>query len=399
MWTSRRETEHDRAASRVSSGSERGPVLNLGRREVVVIGGGLVGASIAYGLARNGARPLVLDEGDLALRASRAHNALIWVQGKGVGLPSYARWSQTSARRWPHLAALLREDTGIDVGLRQLGGFTFCLSAAELERECADVERIAQETGGEVADFQVLDPEETRARVPDIGPAVIGSIYVPGDGQVNALRLFHALHAAMAFRGCEYRADHAVSNIAPGPAGFRITGGWGEVTAEKVVLAGGLGNQRLAPMVGLSSPLRCSKGQIIVTEKCLGFFPYASNLLLQPDEGSVLISSSQDPNSNNLRTNQAINAVMAKRAILAFPFLANVNVLRTWAGFRIKTPDGFPIYEEATRTPGAFIVTCHSGVTLAANHVLDLAPQILTGSLDAGLNCYASRRFHVSSDH
>ena len=374
-------------------------MLNLGRREWVVIGGGLVGASIAYGLARTGARPLVLDEGDLAPRASRAHNALIWVQGKGVGLPDYALWSRASARRWPGLASLLLEDTGIDVGLRQTGGFTFCLSAAELEREVADVEQIARETGGEVADFQVLDSSETRARLPGIGPAVVGSIFSSSDGQVNALRLLHALHVAMAARGCEYRADHTVSVIAPGPDGFRITGAWGEVAAGKVVLAGGLGNQRLAPMVGLSSPLKRSKGQIIATEKCVSFFPFASNLILQPDEGSVLISSSQDPDSDDLRTSQAINAVMARRAVLAFPVLADVNVVRTWAGFRIKTLDGYPIYEQSISAPGAFIATCHSGVTLAANHALELAPQILAGRLDPGLGCYASRRFHVSPDH
>ncbi len=59
--------------------------------DVSVIGGGLVGAAIAYGLARKGLRVANLDEGDVALRASRGNFGLVWVQGKGVGRPEYTQ--------------------------------------------------------------------------------------------------------------------------------------------------------------------------------------------------------------------------------------------------------------------------------------------------------------------
>jgi glycine/D-amino acid oxidase-like deaminating enzyme len=58
--------------------------------DVAVIGGGLVGSAIAWGLARAGQRVAVLDEGDVALRASRGNFALVWVQSKGLGMPAYA---------------------------------------------------------------------------------------------------------------------------------------------------------------------------------------------------------------------------------------------------------------------------------------------------------------------
>ena len=58
--------------------------------EVAVVGGGVVGAAIAWGLARRGARVAVLDEGDAAFRASRGNFALVWVQSKGLGMPEYA---------------------------------------------------------------------------------------------------------------------------------------------------------------------------------------------------------------------------------------------------------------------------------------------------------------------
>jgi sulfane dehydrogenase subunit SoxC len=82
--------------------------------DVVVIGGGLVGAAIAYGLAGASRRVAMLDEGDRALRAARGNFGLIWVQGKGIDFPAYAAWTQVSARRWTELAARLLEETGID---------------------------------------------------------------------------------------------------------------------------------------------------------------------------------------------------------------------------------------------------------------------------------------------
>ena len=57
--------------------------------DVAVVGGGLVGSSVAFGLARQGQRVVVLDEGDVAFRASRGNFALVWVQSKGLGMPAY----------------------------------------------------------------------------------------------------------------------------------------------------------------------------------------------------------------------------------------------------------------------------------------------------------------------
>lgn len=373
-------------------------MTNLGRRSAVVIGGGLVGASVAWGLARGGAKPLVLDEGDLAQRASRANFALVWVQGKGLGYPDYALWTRASAERWPRFAAALEAETGVDVGLRQPGGFSFYLSEAEMERGRRDRERIVRETGGRGAPFTILSPAELRDRLPAIGPTVVGAAFSPLDGDVNSLRLFHALHVALAKHGAEYRANHAVQSIEPVAAGFRIAGDWGEVVAERLVLAAGVANEFLAPMVGLNAPMRRSKGQVIVTERCAPFFAYPSATMRQTDEGGIMIGDSEDTASTSILADPRISALMAARAIRVFPALGALNIVRTWAGFRIKSLDGFPIYEQSESPPGAFVVSCHSGVTLAANHALELAPQILAGQLDPALKPFAAGRFHVPQD-
>src|SRR5579875_3756708 len=84
--------------------------------DAIVIGGGLVGSAIAYGLVRAGLKTALLDEGDVAYRAARGNFGLVWVQSKGLGAPHYQRWTRFSAEAWPSLAAELREITGIAAG-------------------------------------------------------------------------------------------------------------------------------------------------------------------------------------------------------------------------------------------------------------------------------------------
>ena len=81
------------------------------RADVVVIGAGLVGAAIAYGLASRNVRVLLLDGGDRDLRASTANMGLVWLQGKGMGLPAYQQLTRRSVSLWPQFSAELTEAT------------------------------------------------------------------------------------------------------------------------------------------------------------------------------------------------------------------------------------------------------------------------------------------------
>jgi glycine/D-amino acid oxidase-like deaminating enzyme len=117
----------------------------------------------------------------------------------------------------------------------------------------------------------------------------------------------------------------------------------------------------------------------------------------QTDEGGVMIGDSQEDLDFDTVVTPPVISLMAQRAVRMFPLLAGLNVVRTWSALRVMSPDGFPIYDQSQSCPGAFVVTCHSGVTLAANHTLTLAHHILEGALPASLEAFSSRRFHVSS--
>jgi octopine oxidase subunit B len=368
--------------------------------EFAVIGGGLVGAAIAWGLAGRGRSVAMLDEGDLAYRASRGNFALIWVQSKGRGLSRYALWTRQSADAWPELAEALRRESGLDVCLQQPGGFHLLLSSQEVENRANALKRLHNQPGMVPFEYHILDRAETQRMLPQIGPDVAGSSFCPLDGHVNALRLLRALHTGFQRRGGSFFPDRAVQSIEPRREEFRVHTGGGEIGAAKVVLAAGLGNARLAPMVGLDAPVRPQRGQIIVTEKIAPFMPHVVHTIRQTDEGSVMISDSVEEAGFDLSVGSEILAVMADRAVKMFPHLGKLNVVRCWAALRVMPQDGYPIYDQSETCPGAFLATCHSGVTLAAGHALLLPPCIDAGTmLGESLEAFSTRRFHVPSSH
>ncbi|HTU52887.1 MAG TPA: FAD-dependent oxidoreductase [Acetobacteraceae bacterium] len=365
--------------------------------EIAVIGGGLVGIAIGYGLARPGRRVSVLDEGDRAFRASRGNFALVWVQGKGVGMPRYAAWTRHSSEVWAGFARELGEETGIDIAHRRPGGFALSLSEAELARRGALMERLMSQPGMEPYPYEFVGRNELRGTLPEIGPDVVGGYYCPLDGEVNSLRLLLALHTGFTRRGGTYAPGHAAARIAPQPGGgFRIETEGGAVAAERIVLAAGIGNARLAPMCGLRAAVRPQRGQVIVTEKAAPFLPYPMHTLRQTDEGGVMIGdSAEEAGADDARVRLGILGVEAERAARIFPHIGRLNVVRTWSALRVMTDDGFPIYDQSEAYPGAFLCTCHSGVTLAAAHAMTLAPMIAAGTLDPGLSGFSARRFDV----
>ncbi|MBP8294507.1 MAG: FAD-binding oxidoreductase [Burkholderiales bacterium] len=363
--------------------------------DVAVVGGGLVGAAIGYGLARGGMQVALLDEGDIAYRASRGNFGLVWVQGKGLGLAPYSNWTQLSARRWPELAALLRADADTDVALEQPGGFHLCLSERELETRVQALTRLIAQPGLEAYPFEVLDHAALAGRIPGIGSAVVGGTYTRLDGHVNALKLLRALHAGFGKHGGIYLPNTRTERLQSSDGRFVLEAQGITLRASKIVLAAGLGNLHLAPQVGLVAPVRPQRGQILVMERVRRFLHHPLATLRQTDEGTVLIGDSQEEAGYDDTVGLAVLATLADRALRAFPALRDVRINRTWAALRVMSPDGFPVYEQSRAQPGAFLATCHSGVTLAAAHALELAPLIAAGDLGPRLQPFSAERLHV----
>jgi glycine/D-amino acid oxidase-like deaminating enzyme len=161
------------------------------------------------------------------------------------------------------------------------------------------------------------------------------------------------------------------------------------------VLAAGLGNAKLAPLFGLSAPVRPQRGQILVTERTSRIWPLPLGSLRQTQEGTIMLGSSEEDVGFDTGQRPEIMRNIARRAVLSFPWIAELQIVRAWAALRVMPPDGLPIYDESEEFPGAFTANCHSGVTLAGAHANAFAPMVAAGALDAMMAPFSAKRFDV----
>ncbi len=364
--------------------------------QAIVVGGGLVGSAIAWGLAREGLRCVLLDEGDIAFRASRGNFGLVWAQSKGQGAPHYQRWTRYSANAWPELARELADAVGADVGLHQPGGVHLCLSDKEMADRSDRMAQMAREAGNSLPfHYRMIEATELREMLPALGPTVVGASFTPYDGHVDPLRLLHALHRAFTGAGGVYVPNAKVERSDAAPRDFRVMAAGRVFEAPRVVLAAGLGNAALAPEFGLSAPVRPQQGQVLVTERVAPIFTMPTTSVRQTMQGSLLLGDSVAEVGYDISQKPAVMAEIAKRAVLSFPFIARLNMVRAWSALRIMPKDGVAIYDQSEKYPGAFTANCHSGVTLAGAHARLLAPMIAAGQLDGMLDPFSARRFDV----
>lgn len=366
--------------------------MNANTPDFIVLGGGLVGAAIAYGLVRQGKRVTVLDEGDVALRASRGNFGLVWVQTKGLGMPAYADWARLSADVWPAFSKELIERSGIDMNYRKTGGFQLALGEKDMQAKIDLIARLKAQQGAKGYDAEVIERKRLDNMLPELGPEVVGGTYCPHDGHVSPLKLLKALHKVL---GDAYRPNSKVTAIHGEAGGFRVEAGGVVHAAPKIVLAAGLGNLPLAEMLGFKLPVRPQRGQILVTERLPAFLDYPLSGVRQTEEGSVMLGSSREEVGYDNGTTPEAMQTIARNATRIFPRLAHAKVVRVWGALRILAPDEFPIYQSIPGHDGAVVATCHSGVSLAGAHALHFAQYLAEGQLPEHFSAFHSRRFDV----
>jgi octopine oxidase subunit B len=363
------------------------------QHDYAIVGGGVVGLSVAYGLARLDKRVIVIDEGDLGLKASRGNFGLVWTQSKGLDAPHYHLWSCRSAELWSDHADELTDGTADDLGLKQEGGYDVHLSDETLSAMVERHVELRDQLGG-AHPFEIMGHNALRQEEPHIGPKVAGAIFSPKDGHVNPLRLLRALAERNIAQGSTLITGHRVDAItALSGGGYRVTSGNRSWEAAKVILAAGLGSVALARPLGFRAELRPQRGQVLITEKCAPLLRRPAGAIRQVDEGGIQIGSSQEEVGFDDRTTTAVAAAMAARAIAVLPALGDVRILRHWAALRVMSPDGKPVYQRSPTHPGAYLVTCHSGITLSAAHAR-LLPLWLEDHPDAPhLEAFSEQRF------
>lgn len=369
--------------------------MKLNSPEAVIIGGGIIGVSTAYYLARKGVSTTLLESGDLAGGTSGSCDRAIMIQSKNPGLPL------SMALAGSKLYESLESELGEDLEYGKIGGMILI----ESEEEMRVMEKIVGRQREAGIDVAILGRSETLARQPAVSPHVLGATYWNGDADVNPVKVCFAMGRAAASRGADIRLGTRVTGFIKdkdGIAGVRT--GSGDIKAGKVIIAAGVWTPELGKMAGLHIPIIPRKGQILVTEK---ISPLINGNILsgryiackhnpelakaggeysalglglsmgQTRSGNLLIGGTREFAGYDCGTTPEAVRAIAGEAVRLFPALKKVNLLRTFAGLRPYTPDGMPIVGPVPERPGLFIAAGHEGDGIALGPV--------TGSLLADM--------------
>ena len=133
--------------------------------DVVVIGGGVIGAAVAYGLAAQKASVFMLDREDFQLTASRGNFGLVWLQGKGHGMPRYAQWSQEAIELWSNFAKKLEDQTGIPQYYHRTGGFQICVGEEEYSKRSTFLEEMRTQSLTGTYDCEMISRDEFKFHI------------------------------------------------------------------------------------------------------------------------------------------------------------------------------------------------------------------------------------------
>ncbi|MVA27093.1 FAD-dependent oxidoreductase (plasmid) [Agrobacterium vitis] len=364
--------------------------------DTIVVGGGVVGAALAFGVARRQRAVIMLDGEDGDLRAARANFGLVWVQGKGVDMPAYSLLSRKSTDLWERFLKDVVAASEMPVDYARPGGLIYCLGEAEYEaRKAINTRMHNQQTGVETEMIERRDLNRMLPKV-NLGTEVVGASYCRQDGHVNPLQLLASLHKAIVAYGGELVFRSSVSRIVPCPFGFEVETKQKRYRATRVIVAAGLATPQLTQSLGLNMPLHSDRGQLLVTERLAPILPFPGSGLRQTADGTVMIGATKE-NLTDRGVTVASAATLASRATRIIPALAQVRLVRQWSGFRVMPMDGSPIYAESNSHPGLFAAACHSGVTLAAAHAEIVAPAMIEGRLSKDLSVFSNGRFDVQN--
>ncbi|MDM9625745.1 FAD-dependent oxidoreductase [Rhizobium sp. S152] len=342
------------------------------KRHVVVVGAGIIGASLAWHLTRQGAAvTVVADE----IGGVATPNSFAWINASWGNPEFYYRFRHRSMSEWKRLASDLP-----GLPLSWCGGLTWDLPPEKLEA-------FVREHSSWGYDIERIDAEAIRAREPYLAAPPDTALLVAEEGAVEPVAA-----SRMMLADAEAHGAKLVSATVNGllRAGERIAGvvtSAGMIEADHVVLAAGTGSVPLAASAGITLPLEAPPGLIVHSrpfEKRLTGLVMAPGLhMRQTVEGRIIAGSDfggTDPGEDR----QAVAAELFSHVKQAISDSDNLTMEFFTVGYRPTPADGMPVIGPGG-CEGLYMTVMHSGVTLAPLAGLLAAREILTDEEDAAL--------------
>jgi glycine oxidase len=336
--------------------------------DVAVIGGGVIGCSIAYHAARRGARVTLFEAEGIGTGASGAAAGMLAAQSEADDSGPFLDLLLTGRKLHGPLSGELLEETGLDVGY--VGAGALHVAFDESSEEELTTKHSWQREQDLPAEW--LDAMEARELEPALSQRILAGLYLPEDGQLNPPLLVRALAQAARSRGARIEEASPVTGFltkADTVTGIRTSRE--TLHAGTVVLANGAYSPALARELGVDLPIHPVKGDILAVQT--DPTPIKANLwgagcyLVPKKDGRVVIGATEEPGVYDRRPTLGGVASLSGAAVMAIPELAHAPFAEAWGGLRPTTADGRPIIGPLEGWDGLLIATGHyrNGVLLA----------------------------------
>jgi len=382
--------------------------------EVVIIGGGVIGAATAYYLCKEGAEVLIVEVDDLASGASGACDGFLSLQTKQPG--EHLVLARESMKLFPSIA----EDLEVNIEFNPCGG----LMIASTQEQMKELRARAKKLKSAGLEVEALSAAEVKKEMPDIGKNVKGALYCSEDAQVNPISLTLGLAQKAQDMGATVLKGCKVENIMVMNDRVReVHTTAGSIHSRRVVCAAGTGSNEIGKMIIVDIPVMPQRGQILVTEprerilerivsgaEYLGTKASIDGLMPKDEEaaklglgftaeqtasGNILLGSTREfAGFDNNTTPEAINAI-ARNAVSYLPWIEDLDVIRSFAGLRPYSPDGLPILGTVKGVKGFYMATGHSGdgICLAPITGKLMSELVLDGETSLDISPFSLYRF------
>ncbi|PFK31943.1 glycine oxidase [Bacillus cereus] len=353
--------------------------------DVLIIGGGIIGSAIAYYVSKCGREVTLLERGELASGTSSRCDGNILAIDKDPGFDS--QMSLESQKLVDQLAKELR----YSFEYRAPGSILVC----ESEEEMIAAEKWVKRQKDVGLPFRMLDRQDIRQESPYFADDLLGGLECATDSTVNPYLLSFSLLDEAKRQGTDVHLHTEVRSIRKDGTGvFVVETNKGTFTANKVVNAAGVWSPLIGEMLDVKIPIQPRKGHIIVASRQepvgmrkvmeFGYLiskfggkrhvdeeteKYGVALVFEPTESqNFLIGSSRQFVGFQTKVDTSVIKCIAKRAIRFYPKMADMLLIRTYAGLRPWTADHLPIISHVEEVPGFYIAAGHEGdgISLAA---------------------------------